>query len=905
LGNWLIGWNNRKSHIINPASGAGTEYQIPIRVYYGKGKDSEEEVWLGQNDNEQSEWKISIDATKHDDYGLTYPVTYVFILPNEVTSAKAFYRYTTGQGWTQFDVKTPSDFFNGINCIRWDYTNHLAYVSIRFNNDSHDILLKFTDATDNAINVKFSYIPRYYDNRKCALSFELDDIGGGSTDINVLNVLQTRNIWVTLGIQTANPSWATLQTEINEGYVEAASHTRNHPISPYADPTGEIVGSRNDIRNNLNLPDLYKKGTTEYVPNFMSPYGSLGKPEAEAWAAAKYLRNRGNHYYLGLKINTGDNVSAYFSVWDSEHGGFLPDGIGAQFDGRTVAQMNAFFDFVYNNNAWYKCMCHPSQMSGRISDLTAHADYIKNKLDVWYVGSGAFSMYQAIRLFVTFTPPSTTPCELDFSDVRFVSSDKTTILNAVLMNKLDGVFAEFYVKVDEDLNSQQRTIYIYYNNPSASEYANSILTKFAQIRGQQTVTQSGTTPNSALRWEISAGKLRGYTYLSNITYRHRGYIMFVVPKSWINGKYLRWKWSGIYSGSLATVAEAKIYDGRYFTYQITDFGTCSTTITTKGNGLLQTLVTKTISADWEATEDVLVNVNGASQAYVTIMIMVYDDWTDRMPDFKLEWLEVNTSSGGIGNIATINFNVSVYVAPQNIGCNWNDGGFYRKYIDPEPTNGSWGEEEAGYPLSISCSINVKIKVDGIEYTSPYNVIWIPLSEVNLEFIELEPISGVLDNYWRRYYFHDWGDGDTSKNKVVVMNEEKLFTIVLIERYITPYYEQDIKEEDSSIIITMPAEHSETEELFLKWKEDESTNRIKSVTLTNDETFTALYKIIFFWISYLFFRKLKSEQVLFSQLAIEEALFSQLTIEELVLLKLLIDHKEFKQLTIEYILREKE
>lgn len=711
LGFSHVTWGNRKSHLINPASGAGTEYQIPIRVYYGKGKDSEEEVWLGKNDNERSEWKISIDATKHDDYGLTYPVTYVFILPDGVTSAKALYKYTPAQGWTQFDVKTPSDFFNGINCVRWNYTNHLAYVSIRFNNDSHDIFLKFTDATDNAINVKFSHIPRYYDDRKCALSFELDDVGGGATDISVLNVLQTRNIWVTLGIQTANPSWTNLQTEINQGYVEAASHTRNHPLCPYADPTGEIVGSRNDIRANLNLPDLYKKGTQEYVPNFMSPYGSFGKPEVEAWVVAKYLRNRGNHYYLGLKVY--GYVSAYLSVWDSENGGFLPDGIGEQFDGRTVAQMNAYFDFVYNNNAWYKCMCHPSNMGTRLSDLTAHADYIKNKLDVWYVGSGAYSMYQAIRLFVTFTPSSTTPCELDFSDVRFLSSDATTILNAALMNKLDGVFAEFYVKVNEDLSSEERTIYISYNNPSASEYANSILAKFAQIRGQQTVTQSGSTPNSALRWEISSGKLRGYTYLSNITYRHRGYIMFVVPKSWINGKYLRWKWSGTYSGSLATVAEAKIYDGRYFAYQITDFGNANTTITIKGNGLLQTLATKTVSADWDATQDVLVNVNGASQNYVTIMIMVYDDWTDRMPDFKLEWLEVNTSSGGIGNIATINFNVSVYVAIQNIGSNWNAGGFYRKYVDPEPTNGSWGEEE-GEIFRIKSYFRIIIELLGLE-----------------------------------------------------------------------------------------------------------------------------------------------------------------------------------------------
>jgi len=35
---WLTGWKYRKSHIIEPASGAGTNYQIKIKAHY-KGMD--------------------------------------------------------------------------------------------------------------------------------------------------------------------------------------------------------------------------------------------------------------------------------------------------------------------------------------------------------------------------------------------------------------------------------------------------------------------------------------------------------------------------------------------------------------------------------------------------------------------------------------------------------------------------------------------------------------------------------------------------------------------------------------------------------------------------------------------------------------------------------------------------
>ncbi|MEM2849044.1 MAG: DUF2341 domain-containing protein [Candidatus Bathyarchaeia archaeon] len=41
---WLTGWQYRKSHVINPATGAGTGYQVGIKVYYGTGTDGTETV---------------------------------------------------------------------------------------------------------------------------------------------------------------------------------------------------------------------------------------------------------------------------------------------------------------------------------------------------------------------------------------------------------------------------------------------------------------------------------------------------------------------------------------------------------------------------------------------------------------------------------------------------------------------------------------------------------------------------------------------------------------------------------------------------------------------------------------------------------------------------------------------
>jgi len=45
--NWLVGYNYRKSHVIENATGAGTNYQIKIVTYLGSGTDSGENVYLG------------------------------------------------------------------------------------------------------------------------------------------------------------------------------------------------------------------------------------------------------------------------------------------------------------------------------------------------------------------------------------------------------------------------------------------------------------------------------------------------------------------------------------------------------------------------------------------------------------------------------------------------------------------------------------------------------------------------------------------------------------------------------------------------------------------------------------------------------------------------------------------
>ncbi len=61
---------------------------------------------------------------------------------------------------------------------------------------------------------------------------------------------------------------------------------------------------------------------------------------------------------------------------------------------------------------------------------------------------------------------------MDFGDVRFTADDGVTELDYWIEEKVDGDHAVFWVEVSTDLSSQSQTIYIYYGNNNAPTTSN-------------------------------------------------------------------------------------------------------------------------------------------------------------------------------------------------------------------------------------------------------------------------------------------------------------------------------------------------------------------------------------------------------------------------------------------------
>jgi len=176
------------------------------------------------------------------------------------------------------------------------------------------------------------------------------------------------------------------------------------------------------------------------------------------------------------------------------------------------------------------------------------------------------------------------------------------------------------------------------------------------LREHDCYANASYPPDIRFNKDGGASKIRIDSYTGGAGSVGYGYCFIVCDRAWLNGKYIRWNWNG-YCSDAYTIAYARIYDGEYDRSSDTDFPS-GAALLTKGNGLLQTLASKTGEFAAE-TQDVLVDVSGGNQDKCTIFFCLYDTQGFFAMYLDIDWVEINTGSGGNGNIYSEQFTDSV------------------------------------------------------------------------------------------------------------------------------------------------------------------------------------------------------------------------------------------------------
>lgn len=355
------------------------------------------------SDNKWS-YKISVDFTAHQDYGMSYPGTYVFNIPFGSANLSVYKKYLLSDNWTKLSQMNSNDYFNGIDAVRFDYTNNKAYVSVSFSDSSDNIFIRTEDINGLITPLVFDRIANYYDNRKAAVVSTGDDWASWSNDAfkTAADQFISRQMWFSPGVITGEmdqQTWSDLQSKVNLGYVEPVSHSRTHTNIPYADYDSEIGGSSNDLKANLNLPSANRKGTTQYVYAYIEPYSETNNTIHQKLGQYKYLVER-----------TYDGSSSW-PIWLSSFSIYYPAFRSILMGSDSVTDLttlNNKFNSVYNANGIYHLGCHPKAVDWSVGGYAQnHLDYIKGKKDVWYTGFGHLFAYHYLqeRGFVTLSTP--------------------------------------------------------------------------------------------------------------------------------------------------------------------------------------------------------------------------------------------------------------------------------------------------------------------------------------------------------------------------------------------------------------------------------------------------------------------------------------------------------------------
>ncbi len=342
--------------------------------------------------------EIAVDPQTHLDYGFAYPLTYEVSLPAGTTDLLAHYRHSSDESWTELEEKTADEFFNGLEVVRFDAAENKGYISVAFRSSSDSLFLKVTDNGGNNIAAVFDGISKYYDNRDAAVICTADDMAEWSRNKfnTAINILQDYKIWVSIGINTGgcnSSTYAFIQNQLNEGYVEAAAHSRSHPGPGVWNYYEEITLNKQEIIDNLTLPADFQNGNKEYVYTWIAPNGYTDAAIDSVLGMNQFLVNR--LYYDGY---------SGFSDWDTQNGMYLPVGVTRAIDpprsrlGWGIGSddslyLNAGFDEAVAAGEVYHFLMHPNVVEWDSAYVWSHLDHVSNHKNIWYAATGQVFAY--------------------------------------------------------------------------------------------------------------------------------------------------------------------------------------------------------------------------------------------------------------------------------------------------------------------------------------------------------------------------------------------------------------------------------------------------------------------------------------------------------------------------------
>jgi hypothetical protein len=187
------------------------------------------------------------------------------------------------------------------------------------------------------------------------------------------------------------------------GYLEIASHSYSHPDNATSSPPYYGVGydveiglSKQEIIGNLTL--AYNKAGTSYVWCWIQPSGYSNAIVAETLGA---------HHYLVSRTVTDPIEPSPWATWNDTTHIYDNAKIGHHIDSVPLDQLKSIFDSVRATGGIYHVWAHIQNVGWQPGQSGYELiQYVKGKVDVWYVGFGLMYLYHYTQSVISVSPTS-------------------------------------------------------------------------------------------------------------------------------------------------------------------------------------------------------------------------------------------------------------------------------------------------------------------------------------------------------------------------------------------------------------------------------------------------------------------------------------------------------------------
>jgi hypothetical protein len=481
--------------------------------------------------------------------------------------------------------------------------------------------------------------------------------GGGTVydSIDILILKSDGTVRTTIATNvSASPnlgtSWATYTgADYSFSQYDVVDQTDYLEIDYYANITSSKSGRSTYLRiddNTLSLSDQTRSQEWSFVRGFYAVNDiGLIYDDAEIYLTGGLFDTKNNGVIYDDKT-----ISLYVAGW------------------KRVA-----YDPNYNVDGWRKVYTVvPSEW---LSGWSYRKSHVINS------ASGAGTNYQ-VRIVVHYGSGTdsgadvylNSKCRTDFGDVRFTRSDGTTLLDYWMETKVDSDYAIFWVEVADDLSSSNATIYIYYGKSDATTTSNGANTflffdHFDSATETLTFYGAGTwsrdIANSIIKWQPTTS----------------GDALAVKDVGVVNVKILTRFRIGVDNSNAGASGRARDASNWY------------NSMLNENNQYFS--IEKKVSGTWSRL----------TSASLTVSL---NTWY--RIHFKLYGTSLKSDlfSDSYGSLASLSITDTSFQTQTKHGLQaysgststyTNDWDFVAiaKYVDPEPSHGSWGSEEAYVP----------------------------------------------------------------------------------------------------------------------------------------------------------------------------------------------------------------